>query len=281
MKNPIFSETKGLTISFAEVSSPVNMSRRHYHDNYEIFLMIDGEKNLFFDNKKYLIEKGSLFVIEPFLTHGTASSENPYYKRYLLNLDPRELSPILSQHETNMLFDRISTCVLSLSEENFRTAAFYFGEIDRRKREHNPFSEKLARMFAVQLTELISREAGSRSAVKLESAGKKNEIPIMHALRYINLNFTENITLDFISEYAHMSKSNFCLVFKNVMGETFIEYLNTLRIAQVHKLLITTDMQLGAIAEQTGFTSADYMTRIFKRVHGISPSAVRRGNILS
>ncbi|MCH5210873.1 MAG: helix-turn-helix transcriptional regulator [Oscillospiraceae bacterium] len=276
MKNPIFSATKGLTISFAEVSGPQNMARRHYHDNYEIFLMIDGERNLFFDNKKYLLEKGSLFVIEPFLSHGTASTENPSYKRYLLNLAPQELSPILSPNEINILFDGVSTCALSLNEEDFHTAMFYLSEIDRHKREHNAFSEKLARMFAVHLMELISRETNSQNAIKLESTTKKNEIPIMHALRYINLNFTENITLDFISEYAHMSKSNFCLVFKKMMGETFIDYLNTLRIAQVHKLLITTNMQLGAIAEQTGFSSVDYMTRMFKKVHGAPPSSVRR-----
>ena len=92
MKNPVFSGAKGLSISFAEGKSSNNITGRHYHDNYEIFLMVDGERNLFFDNKKYLIEKGSLFVIEPFLPHGTASTENPSYKRYLLNLAPQELS---------------------------------------------------------------------------------------------------------------------------------------------------------------------------------------------
>ena len=278
MKNPIFSATKGLTISFAEVSDPQNMARRHYHDNYEIFLMVDGERNLFFDNKKYLLKKGNLFVIEPFLPHGTASTENLSYKRYLLNLAPRELSPILLPNEINVLFDGVSTCALSLDKEDFHMAKLFFSEIDRHKREHTAFSQKLARMFAVHLMELISREAKSRNTIKLESATTKNEFPIMHALRYINLNFTENITLDFISEYAHMSKSNFCLVFKKMMGETFIDYLNTLRVAQVHKLLITTNLQLGAIAEQTGFTSVDYMTRMFKKVHGIPPSSLRSLN---
>ena len=157
------------------------MARRHYHDNYEIFLMVDGERNLFFDNKKYLLEKGSLFVIEPFLPHGTISTENLSYKRYLLNLAPQEFSHILSANEINTLFNNLSTCALSLNEEKFRIAKLYFSEIDRHKREHTPFSEKLARMFAVQLMELISREAQSHSAIKLESATKKNEIPIMHA----------------------------------------------------------------------------------------------------
>ena len=279
MKNPIFSGTKDLAISFAQGSAPVNMARRHYHDNYEIFLMVDGERNLFFDNKKYLIEKGSLFVVEPFLPHGTTSTANPIFKRYVLNLAPQEFSPILSPREIDVLFNRISTCALSLNEEDFGIAEFYFREIDRHKREDKPISEKIARMIAIQLMELISREATSRNTVKLESSTKKNEVPIMQALRYINLHFNEAITLDFISEYAHMSKSNFCLVFKNVMGETFIDYLNTLRVAQVHKLLITTNLQLGAIAEQTGFASVDYLTRMFKRVHGCSPSQMRRMNI--
>lgn len=276
MKNPVFSGTKGLTISFAEGTSPMNMNRRHYHDNYEIFLMVDGERNLFFDNKTYLIEKGSLFVVEPFLPHGTTSTENLNYKRYVLNIAPQEFSPILSSYEINTLFSGLSTCVLNLNEENFRTALHYFSEIDRHKRGENVLSDKLAVMLAIQLVEHISREA--HSAVKLESATKKNDVPIMHALRYINLHFNENITLDFISDYAHMSKSNFCLVFKKIMGETFVDYLNTLRIARVHKLLITTNLHLGDIAEQSGFASVDYMTRMFKKIHGISPSRMRHIN---
>ena len=279
MKNPIFSGTKGLTISFAESSVPVNMTRRHYHDNYEIFLIVDGERNLFFDNKKYLIKKGNLFVIEPFLPHGTVSTENPFYKRYILNISPQEFSSILSSHEINMLFNYVSTCALNLNEESFRIAKFYLSEIDRHKRKQNVFSDKLSRMFAVQLMELISREVQSRSTIKLESDTKKNETPIMQTLRYINLNFSKNITLDFISEYAHMSKSNFCLVFKKVVGDTFIDYLNTIRIAQVHKLLLTTNMSLSAIAEKTGFSSVDYMTHTFKKIHGISPSLMRRESV--
>lgn len=73
-------------------------------------------------------------------------------------------------------------------------------------------------MHLAELIYLITREIREHSVSKLEAEIKKNEMPVMNALRYINLNSAENISLDFISDYVHMSKSNFCLVFKKIHG---------------------------------------------------------------
>lgn len=114
-----------------------------------------------------------------------------------------------------------------------------------------------------------------RGAAEPPLATMRSEEPIMHALAYIEMNYTKPITLEFISEYAHMSRSNFFLVFKKIVGDTFINYINTLRVSHAHRLLLTTDLSISAIAAKSGFSSVDYLTRVFKKTHGTAPSKLR------
>jgi AraC-like DNA-binding protein len=278
MKNPVYAGTKDFDINVAEFNKPFSMQRQHYHDTYEIYLILEGEKNLFLDDKKYLLKKGSLFVVEPFVLHMTTSTDKVYFKRYIMNVSSDILSPMLTKSELEYLFEKLPTCVLDLNEGKFCLALNYFEEIHRYKNIKNSLSNKLMRMSIAHFVDFISREEKKQAAITLKNPTKKSEAPVMKALLYINMNYTKNISLDFISEYANMSKSNFCLAFKKAVGDTFVNYLNTLRTAQVHKLLLTTSLNLTEIAAQTGFSSVDYLTRTFKKFHGISPSQMRKNN---
>lgn len=276
MKNPMFQQTRNFDIDFNKITTPQSMQRQHYHDTYEIYLVLDGERNLFFDDEKYLLKKGNLFVIEPFVLHSTTCADSVCFSRYLINLSPNELAPILNEKERNTLFQNLTTSILSLNDEKLQYIYFCFKEIHKYKNEKGKLSDKLMRMNIAHLIDFICAEAKNNFAINPKGHTKKSEAPIMKALAYINLNYTQNISLDFISGYAHMSKSNFCLVFKKIIGVSFVDYINAIRISQVHKLLLTTNLPLTAIAEQTGFSSVDYMTRAFKHTHGISPSAMRK-----
>lgn len=278
MKNPVYAGTKDFDINVAEFNKPFSMQRQHYHDTYEIYLILEGEKNLFLDDKKYLLKKGSLFVVEPFVLHMTTSTDKVYFKKYIMNVSSDILSPMLTKSELEYLFEKLPTCVLDLNEGKFCLALNYFEEIHRYKNIKNSLSNKLMRMSIAHFVDFISREEKKQAAITLKNPTKKSEAPVMKALLYINMNYTKNISLDFISEYANMSKSNFCLAFKKAVGDTFVNYLNTLRTAQVHKLLLTTSLNLTEIAAQTGFSSVDYLTRTFKKFHGISPSQMRKNN---
>lgn len=96
------------------------------------------------------------------------------------------------------------------------------------------------------------------------------------AINYINKSFTNDLSLDFIVRYSHMSRADFCRKFKKECGSTFLRYVNNLRAAYAHSLLSETDMPVSKIAEKAGFSSVIHLDRIFKSIHGISPSELRR-----
>ena len=73
-----------------------------------------------------------------------------------------------------------------------------------------------------------------------------------------------------------MSKSHFCHLFSKETGSTFLQYVNNLRISEAHRLLLETDMKIHEISDNVGFHSVAQMTRVFKSIHGVSPSQLRK-----
>lgn len=108
--------------------------------------------------------------------------------------------------------------------------------------------------------------------------GKKIEPGIIKAIKYIGEHYTENISLDDISQNVHISKFYFCRRFRVTTGATVLEYLNNVRLTKVHNLLLNTQMSIDEIASKTGFSSAINLTRTFKKVYGNSPRDFRKLN---
>ena len=73
-----------------------------------------------------------------------------------------------------------------------------------------------------------------------------------------------------------MSVSCFVRTFRREMGETFVPYVNKLRVAMAIRLLEESDLSMSEIAFESGFTNQSHFTRIFKRLAGTPPRESRR-----
>ena len=67
-------------------------------------------------------------------------------------------------------------------------------------------------------------------------------------------------------------------LFKEEMGETFINYVTDKRLDKTKKLLAETDLSIKEIAGQTGYSDQNYFSRQFKNKFGISPTDFRNTN---
>lgn len=99
---------------------------------------------------------------------------------------------------------------------------------------------------------------------------------IFKAIRYINSNFSQDLTLDSICTEIHMSKYHFCRKFKALMGLTVMEYLLNTRIAAAKKLLSSTNAAISEISERCGFSSISYFCQAFKYNTGLTAIQYRK-----
>ena len=57
----------------------------------------------------------------------------------------------------------------------------------------------------------------------------------------------------------------------------FLEELTKVRLRKVAELLTDSSNSMSSIATECGFSSANYMTELFKREYGLSPREYRKG----
>ena len=249
-----------------------NMDFQQYHDCYEIFLMLDGERYIFCNDVFYTLKKGDLLIINPFELHYGESRNSQFYERYVMNFYPDSFDCIFTPDEITSLTQRLSTRLIHLDDTQLETVCGYFKNAEEHSKDSSSISQKL--LYA-NIAELINSISLITPSTKPQA--QKNLPPeIISAIHYINSNYAENISLDKISSKVHISKYHFCRTFKNTTGATFLEYLHNVRLSNAHKLLITTDIPLSEIAKQAGFSSASHLSRMFGEEYGCTPKAIRK-----
>ena len=99
---------------------------------------------------------------------------------------------------------------------------------------------------------------------------------IEQALELIYYNYKEPITVEQAAELTGYSKSNFCKIFKIVVGEGFHQALNRRRVNNAAGLLKASNMSVAEISAEVGFSEAKAFCRVFKSLYGISPGQYRK-----
>ena len=61
------------------------------------------------------------------------------------------------------------------------------------------------------------------------------------------------------------------------MGESFVTYLQHVRIAKAKQLLTDPSLRVYEVAEAVGFHNATYFTTTFRKVTGMSVTEYRKG----
>jgi len=93
------------------------------------------------------------------------------------------------------------------------------------------------------------------------------------AMKYIEENFTREITMRELEAVTFLGESRIYHLFQSQLGTTPLKYRNRLRIEKAAELLSTTHESVDAISDAVGFTSTGYFRQIFKEYTGFTPYA--------
>ncbi|MFC5446987.1 response regulator [Paenibacillus aestuarii] len=97
---------------------------------------------------------------------------------------------------------------------------------------------------------------------------------IIKATQYIQQYYHQEISLQSISSFVHLSKNYFANLFKKEMGESFLEHLTRVRIEKA-KTLLTGELKTADIGHLVGIPDPKYFSKVFKKIAGVSPSEYR------
>lgn len=104
----------------------------------------------------------------------------------------------------------------------------------------------------------------------------KSNNTIDKVLKYIEEHYLHACSLTDVASYVQMNPSYLSVLFKKATGETFINYLNRMRMDKAALLLRNTDMKISEIASATGFDEPNYFTNVFRQRYRMSPKEFRK-----
>ena len=93
--------------------------------------------------------------------------------------------------------------------------------------------------------------------------------------KFIEDNYHKDLSLDNVSEVVGLSPSYLSLVFKEVSGTNFVEFINTYRISKSKILLQDISLTVNEISEKVGYTNSNTFIKVFKKYEGITPGQFR------
>ena len=129
-------------------------------------------------------------------------------------------------------------------------------------------SERLTALLCLLMEESWNPERG-RSA----GTGRRNPQEIKE---YIDGNYKKKLTLDELSERFYLNKFYLTRIFREQYGITVNAYLLSVRITHAKQLLRFSDLTVEKIGQECGMNDANYFTRIFKKIEGITPGEYRK-----
>ena len=101
---------------------------------------------------------------------------------------------------------------------------------------------------------------------------------IQPVIDYINENYRKDIPLTELSERINVCDDHLIRLFRAATNKTPTAYIRDLRLQEALKLLLDSDRSVTDIAAMVGFSSGNYMTRVFRTVLRMTPLQYRKNN---
>lgn len=94
---------------------------------------------------------------------------------------------------------------------------------------------------------------------------------------YIETHYFEDLTLNDLSQKFYINKSYLSALFKKRVGQTFVDYLTSVRMNKASELLSGSGKyKVYEIARLVGYSDEKYFSKLFKRIKGHNPEEFRR-----
>lgn len=110
-------------------------------------------------------------------------------------------------------------------------------------------------------------------SIKVKDLKSKDisENTIKAVLKYIDNNYSRDISLNTVANHVHLNSQYLSRYFKQKLGITFTQYVTNLKIEKAKKLLINTDKSITQVSMEVGFSDVSYFSKVFYKNENLSP----------
>lgn len=237
-------------------------SIRHTHGFSELFYVTGGCGRFFIDDREILVSPDDMIIINPQLLHTESSLLDKPLEYITLGIDGISFS--FGDKKDYALFH-----CRSLKKELSFYFSSLFSELEKKEPGCQDICKNLLEILLIQLGRL------STQAFEIVPVSKASQ-ECSKIKRYIDANYSRELTLESLACMAHLNKYYFAHSFSSAYGISPMSYLTGRRLQAASELLLTTDYSIGQIARLSGFSSQSYFSQAFRRYFGTAAGNYRR-----
>ncbi|MBQ8579103.1 MAG: helix-turn-helix domain-containing protein [Oscillospiraceae bacterium] len=258
----------------------------HAHEFVQVWYLLRGKCEHYVGDQVFSLDVGDSFLIPPNVSHKTILQ--PDTSVICCDFDPKTVLALESPEDTETELSLLKV-MRFLEESREELPRFRFQQKTRRRVERlmqemleeydqgSFYFEDVLRIKIRELLFLFMREFASTPVrIRDDQIYEKYKSLMAEAIRYIDENYCENLTLSDVCKNFAISKTYFCHLFKLMTEKTFTEYLTDLRIRAAMTMLEDHSRSITEISEKLGFSNTSYFSKIFKKYTGCLPKEYRK-----
>lgn len=265
-----------------EIVAPYFKNSRHFHQDYELVLVIEGTGKRVIGDHIEAFQNGDLVFVGPNLPHAWFN-DSDYYEG-IENLLARSIVTYFKKSWLEKEVVRLSRSanmvrLLENAHRGIKITGKTKALITKTLQEsiHSTGLQKVIDLFTI-LHELAENEDYEllASINYLSSSGMNEGHRISQVYDYVLANFSAPIKLEEVATLANMSANAFCRYFKAHTEKNFSQFVNEIRIAHACKLLQQNDFPISQISYESGYQSITNFNKFFRKIMLKSPLEYRK-----
>jgi AraC-like DNA-binding protein/mannose-6-phosphate isomerase-like protein (cupin superfamily) len=250
----------------SRLERPASANIAHRHNHLSILYVVSGQGIIEFDNKKFPVNADSVITLEKEKVHKLSDKPRKAMTVFSIYFDTKTSG--LNKYIVDYLFASTEPFALPLyHSENIKR---YLRQILYEQNTKPPgyklsikqnLSLAILQIYRARLTQLKQKSSDSPTSRERTKA----------VLDFIAQNCHEQYGLADAARLAKVSQRQFTNLCRNLTGESFIKFLNSIRCKNAAELLKQTNKPIAAIAFEIGYEDLSTFYRAFKRIYKSSP----------
>ncbi|GAB3681189.1 helix-turn-helix transcriptional regulator [Salinisphaera aquimarina] len=236
---------------------------RHAHEEHAFGVTLTGRQDFFSSGVHHRSTPGHVIQLNPEEVHDGHSGGDEPLSYVMVYIHPRHLEPLIAE-------------------------AAGIARVDDFRVRETLMRDPVLRGHITELARLVSGGTGSRieqeqalygiasraarhaGQFEPDAVATRPDVLLRRARDYIHSHVASDLSLEEISEAAHLSKYHFLRLFRRQFGMTPYRYVLNCRI-NAARAELDTGASLSDLAYRYGFADLSHFNRRFKRVYGMTP----------
>ncbi len=232
--------------------------------DYQIIYIDSGKAHFFINGKEHIVSAGNMVIYYP-----NVPQHYRYYNKekttvYWVHFTGSHVQRILDHYN----IPKETGIIHSGTSPDYQ---WLFGQMIRELQTCRPKNDEMLTLLLRNILILVNRSLEMKT--KFADTTEKE---ITYAMYHFRENFNKEISIDDYASECNISVCWFIRCFKQVTGQTPLQYIISLRISNAQMLLETTSYTIAQIAQEVGYDNPLYFSRLFRKQVGVSPNNYRK-----